>query len=287
MHRPQVYYNDNNAYTCEWVKNLIQAGYLPQGDVDDRPVQQVQPSDLDGYTQCHFFAGIGGWPLALQLAGWPDDRPVWTGSCPCQPFSVAGKRRGSSDERHLWPEFYRLIEECRPATVLGEQVASKAGREWLAGVFTDLENVGYAVAGADLCAAGTGAPHIRQRLWWVALSNGRHTSDQELQRSRQQRQFEEDGEPSGVADTQNSNGWWPRPETDVWGRSTKVGRPDTYSRIYCWDGKARRIGTGIQPLAHGIPKRVAKLSAIGNAIVVPLATEFIKAVMGVLEIGND
>jgi DNA (cytosine-5)-methyltransferase 1 len=66
---------------------------------------------LRGFTQCHFFAGIGVWSYALRLAGWPDDRPVWTGSCPCQPFSAAGKGAGFADERHLWPAWHHLIRE--------------------------------------------------------------------------------------------------------------------------------------------------------------------------------
>lgn len=127
-------------------------------------------TDLNA-RRVHFFAGIGGWAEALRLAGWPDDREVWTGSCPCQPFSNAGKRRGTEDERHVWPEFRRLIAECKPPTIFGEQVASKDGRNWLASVRNDLENLGYAVGAADLCAAGVGAPHIRQRLYWVANSN--------------------------------------------------------------------------------------------------------------------
>ena len=164
------YYNEYDPYAATWLRELIAYGAIPNGHVDTRSIRDVQPSDLSGYTQCHFFAGIGGWPYALRLANWDPARPVWTGSCPCQPFSVAGKGLGTKDERHLWPEMFRLIRECRPATVFGEQVASKAGREWLSGVFTDLEGVGYAAAGADLCAAGVGAPHIRQRLWWVAQS---------------------------------------------------------------------------------------------------------------------
>ncbi|MFZ5832382.1 MAG: DNA cytosine methyltransferase, partial [Planctomycetota bacterium] len=83
------YYNDHDEYACEWLRNLIRDGLIPPGDVDSRSIADVQGSDLDGYTQCHFFAGIGGWPLALQLAGWPATEPVWTGSCPCQPFSAA------------------------------------------------------------------------------------------------------------------------------------------------------------------------------------------------------
>jgi len=164
------YHNDNEPYVAEWLRNLIAAGLIPKGDIDERPIQEVQPQDLTGYTQCHFFAGIAGWPLALQLAGWPEDRPVWTGSCPCQPFSVAGKGAGTADARHLWPAWFSLIKERRPPVIFGEQVAAKAGREWLAGVRVDLETVGYEVGAADLCAASVGAPHRRQRLWWVAYA---------------------------------------------------------------------------------------------------------------------
>ena len=89
----KVYYNDNELFVVQWLRNLIAAGHLPAGDVDERPIQEVQADDLKGYTQCHFFAGIGGWALALQLAGW--DGSVWTGSCPCQPFSTAGKGKAA------------------------------------------------------------------------------------------------------------------------------------------------------------------------------------------------
>lgn len=164
------YYNENDKKTAAWIRELVAARLVPRGDVDERSIVDVQPSDLKGYTQCHFFAGICGWSLALQLAGWPSDKPVWTGSCPCQPFSSAGKGLGDKDERHLWPVFASLIRSCKPPVCFGEQVASKAGREWLAGVFADLEGMDYQRAGADLCAASVKAPHIRQRLYWVANS---------------------------------------------------------------------------------------------------------------------
>ena len=163
-----AYYNEFEPYAAQWLRNLIAANLIAPGEVDERSVEDVSPDDLKGFTQCHFFAGIGGWSYAARLAGWPDDKPLWTGSCPCQPFSSAGKRRGTDDERHLWPVFFNLIRECRPTAVAGEQVALRLGRDWLAGVRADLEGVGYAVGAADLCAAGVGAPHIRQRLWWVA-----------------------------------------------------------------------------------------------------------------------
>jgi DNA (cytosine-5)-methyltransferase 1 len=166
-----AYYNEFDPEAAQWLRDLIKAGLIAPGDVDERDIRDVCATDLVGYRQCHFFAGIGGWSLALRLAGWPDDRPVWTGSCPCQPFSAAGKGEGFADERHLWPAFFHLIEECRPVTLFGEQVASKDGLTWLDLVHADLEGTGYTVGATDLCAAGIGAPHIRQRIWFVADSD--------------------------------------------------------------------------------------------------------------------
>lgn len=166
-----AYYNEINPYAAQWLRNLIAAGYIADGDVDERDIKDVAADDLVGYDQCHFFAGIGGWSLALRLASWPDDRPVWTGSCPCQPFSAAGKKQGMQDERHLWPVWYRLICECHPPVVFGEQVEAAINHGWLDLVCDDLENEGYAVGAVGLPAACVGAPHIRQRLWFVAHSN--------------------------------------------------------------------------------------------------------------------
>ena len=167
------YYNEIDKYAAQWLRNLIEARHIPNGEVDDRSISDVRPSDLVGYTQCHFFAGIGGWSLAIRLAGWPDDRPVWTGSCPCQPFSVAGAGHGVADERHLWPHWFHLIRALRPDTIFGEQVEAAINHGWLDLVQDDLEGEGYALAPVGIPAAGVGAPHIRQRLWFVADSNNR------------------------------------------------------------------------------------------------------------------
>ena len=164
------YYNEYDPKTAAWLRELIKVGAIPDGHVDERSIAEVSPDDLRGFTQCHFFAGIGGWSLALQLAGWSSERPVWTGSCPCQPFSAAGKGLGAADERHLWPVFFELIRQCRPEHVFGEQVASAIGHGWLDGVSADLEAEGYACGATVLGAHSVGAPHIRQRLYWVASS---------------------------------------------------------------------------------------------------------------------
>lgn len=166
-----AYYNEIDPYAAAWLRNLIASGHIPAGDVDERSIVDVRPDDLRGYTQCHFFAGIGGWAYAARLAGWPDDEPLWTGSCPCQPFSVAGKGWGVADERHLWPEFHRLIAGCRPAVVAGEQVAAAVGKGWLDGVLADLEGSGYTYGSAVLPACSVDAPHRRDRLWFVAESD--------------------------------------------------------------------------------------------------------------------
>jgi DNA (cytosine-5)-methyltransferase 1 len=163
------YYNEFDAKAAAWLRELIKAGCIPPGDVDERSIVDVRPSDLAGYTQCHFFAGIGGWSYALGLAGWDASRPVWTGSCPCQSFSTAGKGKGGNDqERHLWPHWFGLIRECRPPVIFGEQVEAAVAHGWLDAVFADLEAQDYACAAAVLGAHSVGAPHIRQRLYFVA-----------------------------------------------------------------------------------------------------------------------
>lgn len=313
-----AYYNEIDPYAAQWLRNLIQAELIAPGDVDERDIKDVRPNDLTGYTQCHFFAGIGGWSYALRLAGWPDDRPVWTGSCPCQPFSQAGKRKGTKDERHLWPEFYRLIKECRPSTVFGEQVASKDGKIWLSGVRTDMEAVGSAFGAADLCAAGVSAPHARQRLYWVADANG-VIGEEGSSIDRRRNQGSDAGERTGPGGdgllggvvNSNSDRCSPRHEAaeamghrnsvDATSRSNHGGvvNADGYHEHW-WSGPVQvgwngcqaeierggrkyraqwRIKPGLSLLAYGIPGRVGRISGYGNAIMPQLAAEFISAYM--------
>ncbi|HBT0375972.1 TPA: DNA cytosine methyltransferase [Klebsiella pneumoniae] len=178
-----AYYNEIDPFAAQWLRNLIAAGHIAPGEVDERSIEDVTPDDLRGFTQCHFFAGIGIWSHSLRLAGWPDDRPVWTGSCPCQPFSAAGKGDGFADERHLWPHFYHLISERRPQHVFGEQVAAGNANVWFDLVQADLEGMGYAFGLVPFTSAGIGAPHIRERAYWVANANHRVSDEGETLRS--------------------------------------------------------------------------------------------------------
>ena len=222
-----TFYNEIDKSAAEWMRQLIAAGEITQGRVNETSIADIGANDLAGFTRVHFFAGIGGWDYALRLAGWPEDLPVWTGSCPCQPFSAAGKRKGANDERHLWPEFRRLIAECTPPIVFGEQVASKDGRLWLDGVRSDLEALGYAVGAADLCSAGIGAPNLRQRLYWVAISNrpGQQSSG---------------GEPR-TSESRDDRGW--RGEISGVGKPTSLGnRAQPVSGVHSEVQREGRIG---------------------------------------------
>lgn len=186
-----AYYNEIDPNAAEWIRELIKNGLVTDGEVDERSIEDVLPADVNGFDRCHFFAGIAAWDYALNLAGF--EGQVWTGSCPCQPFSTAGKREGFDDERHLWPAWFHLIDECRPHTIFGEQVASKDGLTWLDLVSADVEGIGYTIGAVDLPAAGVGAPHRRQRMWFVADS-GRYgfegrklTADGQQSRTRDAR----------------------------------------------------------------------------------------------------
>lgn len=294
---PRAYYNENDLRTVLWLKDLIRSGQVADGDVDDRSLVDVTPNDLRGYTQHHFFAGIGVWSYALRQAGWPDTRPVWTGSCPCQPFSTAGKGAGFADERHLWPAFHWLIEQCRPLTVFGEQVAGKAGETWFDLVSNDLENSAYTVGAAVTAACGFGAPHQRKRLYWVAdcqhderqgCISGRGV-DPEAERSGTPTESPGHHTLGVVADSGS-----PGPQKQRGGRNKSErlaengvpnhpgpvnGRWSGADWLFCRDGKWRPVEPGTFPLVNGATNRVVKLRGYGNAIVVDQAQAFIEAVM--------
>ncbi|EME1406884.1 DNA cytosine methyltransferase [Klebsiella pneumoniae] len=313
---PSAYYNEIDPFAAQWLRNLIAAGHIAPGEVDERSIEDVTPDDLRGFTQCHFFTGIGVWSHSLRLAGWPDDRPVWTGSCPCQPFSAAGKGDGFADERHLWPHFFHLISERRPQHVFGEQVASGNANTWFDLVQADLEGVGYAFGLVPFTSAGIGAPHIRERAYWVAnAGSGRY--DRRTSAAGQETRAGA-GIAIGVGIGGLGNANVARLE-GLSGNDCPAGRegatgpaaaPGFHLRtlevngfwrdadwLLCRDGKWRPVEPGTFPLVNGSAarmgrvepgvarvassNRVGRLKGYGNAINAQAAAAFIRAYMGV------
>lgn len=312
----EAYYNEFDPYAAQWLRNLIDAGHIAKGVVDERSITEVKPEDLRGFTQCHFFAGIGGWSLAARLAGWPDERELWTGSAPCQPFSTAGNQKGQDDERHLWPKFFDLIRSCKPTTIMGEQVSAAIRFGWLDGVSSDLEGEGYTTGAVIIPACAVNAPHRRDRLWFVGYTehDGQFTASQPRG----------DGEAiphnaqgaNSTCEPKRAGSFWDVSDcamaaTDSIGQSgsrkmgesistapcktwetDRVNDDSTRMWINCPDGKARRIEPRIPLLVDGLPARMAGrsplsdskrrkgvLSGFGNAIVPQIAAEIIKAYM--------
>ncbi|KLQ03150.1 DNA cytosine methyltransferase [Enterobacter roggenkampii] len=316
---PAAYYNEIDPFAAQWLRNLIAGGHIAPGEVDERSIEDVTPDDLRGFTQCHFFAGIGVWSHSLRLAGWPDDKPVWTGSCPCQPFSAAGKGDGFADERHLWPHFFHLISECRPQHVFGEQVASGNANTWFDLVQADLEGMGYAFGLVPFTSAGIGAPHIRERAYWVAESAGEQ--HQKLLPGLEKGNGKEGGwspakstglcSASGMGDANLTRleGLGGNDCAAGWkGQTRSATSPGVHLRtlevngfwrdadwLLCRDGKWRPVEPGTFPLVDGAAarlgrvepgvarvassNRVGRLKGYGNAINAQAAAEFIRVYM--------
>lgn len=305
-----AYYNEWDKPTAAWLCELAARGLVAPGIVDDRSITDVRPNDLVGYEQCHFFAGIGGWSLALRLAGWPDDLPVWTGSPPCQPFSVAGKRKGQADERHLAPVWLDLVRECHPPAIFGEQVEGAIAFGWLDELFNELETIGYACGAFVLPACSVGAPHIRQRLWIVAeridseLAHTNRRQCESIKMFRMEKQnLSEITRNCQLGWTENADKLQQERAKAVNGTSVvrtehatktqdfEIHRQLGYARdgnlwknpdlVYCRDSAWRPFEPGSFPLVDGIPASVGRLRAYGNAIVPQVAVEVIKAYMDV------
>lgn len=283
------------------------------------------------------FSGIGGFSLGLERAGlrtvafceidlycravlrkhWPhvpcheDIRSltgrdvgsvdVICGGYPCQPYSLAGKRGGAADDRHLWPEMYRLVRELRPAWVLGENVAGHINMG-LDGVLSDLEAAGYCTRAFVIPAVAVDAPHRRERVWIVANADGgrclepgtgqaeqpgraetecaseavahtsRHEQGRALEWSERER-IRTGSEPESLADTEKpafrpglcagESGGQRRRRSGDSGGADNVWLPEP------------RVGR----VAHGVPHRVDRLRALGNAVVPQVAEAIGRAIM--------
>ena len=307
------YYNEFDPFAAEWLRQLIKDGLIPNGHVDDRSILEVTPDDLEGYTQHHFFAGIGGWSHALQLAGWSTDRPVCTASLPCQPFSVAGAGKGKDDERHLLPHFMRLVREYgKFDTIMGEQVEGAVRHGWLDDLQATMEGEGYTTGAVVLGAHSVNASHKRQRLYWIAESLA-NSGNKGLQRHRRLEQVDDQEgwqeslrhsakggidnstmgntergrRIQGASERRSGQGREQGEQAgcevrqDVGDRGALHGGFNHTGLVYCKDGKYRPAPTepALFPLAHGIPNRMGLLRGAGNAIVPQAAAQVIRAFM--------
>jgi DNA (cytosine-5)-methyltransferase 1 len=293
-----AYYNEIDPYAAQWLRNLIDAGHIAPGVVDERSIEDVRPVELVPYDQCHFFAGVGVWSLALRAAGWRDDWPVWTGSCPCQPFSATGKGAGFADERHLWPAFYHLIAQHRPKYILGEQVASGAAGSWFDLVQADLEALGYAFGCVAFPSASVGAPHIRDRAYWLADASGRGRDFRASPAERQTWAMPRSSSGYSPVWLDNTDNTRPQGHTGDVSTAQRPGPSGSIATagvpggqqpgpvngrwrdadwLQCRDGKWRPVEPGTFPLAHGIAGRVGRLRAYGNALNAEQAQAFIEA----------
>lgn len=260
-----AYYNEFDPFAAAWLRELIKDGLIADGVVDERSILDVDANDIREFTQCHFFAGIGGWSYAARLAGWPDDRPMWSGSPPCQPFSSAGKRKGKDDERHLWPAFFNLISKQKPPVVFGEQVVPAIRDEWFDDLRSDMEAESYATGMVVLPACSVGAFHKRDRLFYVAaMANTDDKGSQGTMLSGEQ-QIQEGWEGAEGYNTKDS-------VADSWRRSGSIMARDGAIR-------ATPLQPEIRPMVNGLSNPVGILRGAGNAIVPQVAAEVIKAYM--------
>jgi len=281
-----AYYNEFNPKAAAWLRQLIKNGNITPGEVDERSITEVKPGDLNGFDRCHFFAGVGTWDYCINQSGW-GDRPVWTASLPCQPFSTAGKGLGKSDERHLLPHFIELVRQCKPDTIFGEQVEGAIKHGWLDDLQTNMEAEGYAIGHCVLGAHSIGAAHIRQRLYWVAnaIGNSYKREVRGIGREAETVQVidrqnvtkprkscgtgenvcgmgdteheQHEGRLSGCGEESSKNEKWPASEF------TGLGEIDW---IYCRDNKYRPVKSCIQPMVDGIARGMVYSSDTGEPI---------------------
>ena len=253
------------------------------------------------------FSGIGGLDLGLERAGmecawqveiddyctrvlekhWPgvtkhkdvkhvgkrnlEPVDLIAGGFPCQPHSVAGKRRGAADDRNLWPEYLRIIKELRPRYVLGENVPGIVST-YLDTVLSDLEGEGYTCTTFNIPAVALDAPHRRERIFVVA-----NTKCNRPQGFRQDRETQGSvglccGEGSNQEERIFSN---PKSIHGIWGQKDKAINIQE-SRGLC--GRSWTTEPSMGRVAHGVPSRVDRLKCLGNAIVSQVAYEIIRAI---------
>ena len=216
---------------------------------------------------------------------------IITGGYPCQPFSVAGRKKGEEDPRHLWPEYFRLVKECRPTWVIGENVSGhlKLGLDT---VLQDLESEGYAVRPFSISASSVGANHQRERVWIVANSRRTQRQGSKLREKNENEIGEENANltqrsssasAADVADTKSSSRHVHEVDTGDGELETQevFGDGSGFSGESSWWAVEPDVGR----VAHGIPDRVDRLKAIGNSLVPTIPYHIGTAILEVMKDG--
>jgi DNA (cytosine-5)-methyltransferase 1 len=282
-----------------------------------------QPTHLD------LFSGIGGFALAAGWAGfetvgfcdnepyaqavlkkhWPNvpihgdiktlDGTAYrgvtllSGGFPCQPFSNAGKRRGKDDDRYLWPQMLRVIQEARPTWIVGENVVGIIGLA-LEQVCSDLEASGYDVEPIIIPACGVDAPHRRDRVWIVANTkrgrcgeNWEQRGMAEIQKQRANKSVQTSEYGADVADPQSQQG----SSNDNRQEQREASRPEQSQFRGSDCGELQRSNWTTEPsvgrVANGIPYGMDRIKGLGNAIVPQVAYQIIKGIKEVMEQANE
>ena len=202
-----------------------------------------------------------------------DSVDIITGGYPCQPFSIAGRQKGEQDPRHVWPEYFRLIQELRPTWVIGENVAGhiKLGLDT---VLENLESEGYSARAFSISASSVGAVHQRERVWIVAHSGCSQrpwsffgNQDEDETREGDAYQFERSGSTSkvDVADSESSGRNEFKADSEhSESASQEIPRDrGSVSRGSAWWSVEPDVGR----VAHGVPKRVDRLKSLGNSLI--------------------
>jgi DNA (cytosine-5)-methyltransferase 1 len=219
------------------------------------------------------------------------------GGFPCQPFSHAGKQRGADDDRHLWPQYFRIVDELRPAWVVGENVPGIVGME-LDTVLSDLEGIGYAAQTFVIPAVAVDAPHRRDRVWIIARDarrldanrdDGRQQQDEQICARRapapavRDRDRDRDRESACAVDAEAQG--LPGVVLDAISQRGCGRYAEREDAANAWQfagsagGRTWLAEPDVGRVANGVPSRVDRLRCLGNAIVPQIAEMIGRAIM--------
>ncbi len=204
---------------------------------------------------------------------------IISGGFPCQPFSHAGKRKGQDDNRYLWPQMLRIIQELQPNYVIGENVPGIISLA-LDEVLASLEKEGYYNETFVIPACGIGAWHKRDRVWIISYKKDRFNAETRKQQNAYWRTVEEQIE------LLSNTGGWRHEESGAFGKSSNPETATAWETAQPFDGCIPNIWQSepnVDRVANGVPNRVDRIKALGNSIVPQMAYIIFQSI---LEIEN-